>query len=125
MAHISPTRPSSIGSDWLECCVRSRMTRALVMTSWSGGHIDLTNAVTKADAIFRYVFGSADREGVGLTDSAHGWSVLYRVIKQVGLRRRVHRRTVDVITHISSGDFVLRRWDGNIYRQCPAAPDKA
>lgn len=95
--------------------------RTLVMASCSGGHYDLTKALTKADAIFGYVFGSTDRDGVGFTDSALAWSVLYRAVIQDGLDRQILRRTVDVINHVSPGNFVLRRWDGELYRRYPAS----
>lgn len=109
--------------DWLRLAKMLRPLadpeRTLVMASCSGGHYDLTKALTKADAIFGYVFGSTDREGVGFTDSALGWSVLYRAVIQDGLKRSVLRRTVDIINHVSPGDFVLRRWDGSVYRRYP------
>lgn len=95
--------------------------RILVMASCSGGHNDLTKALTKAQSIFGYVIGSASKDGVGFTDSCIAWSILYREIIERGLDRSIIQRAIKIINNASEGDFVYRRWDEleDIYRLYP------
>jgi hypothetical protein len=109
--------------DWLALAKMfqpyASIDRCLVMASCSGGHYDLTKALSKAGAVFGYVFGSTHEDGVGFTDSAVAWSLLYRDIIEHGLDRKTLRDAVDKINHVVPGDFVVRRWDGTIYRRYP------
>lgn len=109
--------------DWLELAKMfqplASQERCLVMASCSGGHYDLTKALTKSGSIFGYVFGSAHQNGVGFTDSALAWSILYRDIIEHGFDRQTLRDAVDKINHVVPADFVVRRWDGMVYRRYP------
>lgn len=83
----------------------------------------LTNALTKADAVFSYVFGSSTNS-VQFTHSCLAWSVLYnRLIEGAGTRSAV-RETIDGINKLVKGDFVYRRWEEGRYLKYPAPKPK-
>lgn len=114
--------------DWLALARRFKPLasekRCLIMASCSGGHYDLTKALEKSGSIFGYVFGSTDKEGVSFTDSALAWSILYRDIVEHGFDRDTLQKAVDKINHVVPGDFVVRRWDRNVYRRYPSPPQR-
>lgn len=92
-------------------------SRILVMASCSGGHNDFTKALTKTQAIFGYVVGSASDDGVGFTDSCIAWSIFYREIIQKGSDRPTIQRAIRKINSACEGEFVYRRWEAssNVY----------
>lgn len=92
--------------------------KALVMATCGGGDKQLTKALTEADVIFGWVFGSTADE-VAFSDSCLAWSILYNRLVDHGFKKHELKTTLKAINTAIEGDFVYRRWNGKKYLHYP------
>jgi hypothetical protein len=92
--------------------------KALVMATCHGGDQELTKALTAADVVFGWVFGST-AEKVHFSDSCLAWSILYNRLYDHGFDKPALMTTLKAINAAIDGDFVYRRWTGKKYLRFP------
>jgi hypothetical protein len=92
--------------------------KALVMATCGGGDQQLTKALTAADVVFGWVFGST-AEKVHFSDSCLAWSILYNRLYDHGFDKHALMTTLKAINAAIDGDFVYRRWTGKKYLRFP------